>query len=157
MTFVGRVSLLIIPFNICLLISLSSDLQDLRPFPQVSNSSSLIVLFLPGSQIINLWYLRPLVLWSSNPLVLSVPESHNCTSRPFLVFYQRVLNDLWRTIFFGRMLWLLPHPLPPPSPVSKPECMATHRKTEKERQLAEGRGGWRWGGGGWSMDEGSKG
>jgi hypothetical protein len=37
------------------------------------------------------------------------------------------------------MIWLLAHPLPP-SAVSKLDP-ATHRKTEKERQLADGRGG----------------
>ncbi len=40
----------------------------------------------------------------------------------------------------GRIIWLLPHPFPPLlSPLK-----ATHRKTEKERQVADGRGGgWR--------------
>jgi hypothetical protein len=37
------------------------------------------------------------------------------------------------------MSWLLPFPLPP-SPVSQLD-RATHRKTEKERQIADGREG----------------
>jgi hypothetical protein len=37
------------------------------------------------------------------------------------------------------MIWRLPHPLPP-STVSI-ALPATHRKTEKERQFADGRGG----------------
>jgi hypothetical protein len=36
------------------------------------------------------------------------------------------------------MIWLLPHPLPP-YPVSIRSTGNTHRKTEKERQLANGR------------------
>jgi len=38
------------------------------------------------------------------------------------------------------MIWLLPHGLPP-FPVTKLARPATHRKTEKERQLADRRGG----------------
>jgi hypothetical protein len=37
------------------------------------------------------------------------------------------------------MIWLLSHPLPP-SPVSNLDCIATHRKNEKERQFVDGRG-----------------
>jgi hypothetical protein len=48
---------------------------------------------------------------------------------------QRVFNDLQRgRPSRCRMIWLLAHPLPP---VVRP---ATQRKTEKERQLADGRG-----------------
>jgi hypothetical protein len=40
------------------------------------------------------------------------------------------------------MTWLLPPPLPP-SPVSKLDRWVTHRETEKEKQLADGRAKWR--------------
>ncbi len=54
---------------------------------------------------------------------------------------QRVLNYLQRArLFRGHMIWL------PPSP--RQARLETHWKTEKERQLADWRGGW---GGGWSQ------
>jgi hypothetical protein len=50
-------------------------------------------------------------------------------------FGQRVLSDLYRTrLSRRRMIWLL---LPPPLHQARP---ATQRKTEKETQLADGRG-----------------
>ncbi len=49
--------------------------------------------------------------------------------------HQRVLNDLWRTRLSRRpLIWLFPCPFL----VSKLD-QATHRKTEQERQLADGR------------------
>jgi hypothetical protein len=49
------------------------------------------------------------------------------------------------------MIWLLPHPLPPLPSVSS-TAPATHRKTEKERQLSDGIEGWE-GGGAKSYDD----
>jgi hypothetical protein len=56
---------------------------------------------------------------------------------------QRVLNDLKRArLFRGLMIWLLALP---PFPLSRQKARPpTHRKTEKERQLADGRRGRRW-------------
>jgi hypothetical protein len=53
---------------------------------------------------------------------------------------QRLLNDLYGTMLSrSRMICLLPHPSP--SPLSRQEARpAIHRKTEKDRQLADGRG-----------------
>ncbi len=50
----------------------------------------------------------------------------------------RALNDSWRTRLFAPSYYLAP---PPPSPPARP---ATHRKSEKERQIADGRGGRGW-------------
>jgi hypothetical protein len=45
---------------------------------------------------------------------------------------------------YDLVIWLIPHPLPRSHQQSRP---ATHRKTEEERQLAEGKGrvGREWG------------
>jgi hypothetical protein len=48
------------------------------------------------------------------------------------------------------MIWLHAYPSPPPRSVSRP---ATHMKTKKERQLADGRGG---GGGGYGGEQGAE-
>jgi len=54
--------------------------------------------------------------------------------------HQRVLNDLQRArLFRGRKIWFFAHPL---LHLSRQKTRpATHRKTEKERHLADGRGG----------------
>ncbi len=63
-------------------------------------------------------------------------QSENMKNQFYLAVYsgnQKVLNDLRTRLSRRCVIWLLPHPsLPLP---------ATHRKTEKERQLADGRRG----------------
>ncbi len=59
------------------------------------------------------------------------------------------MNDLYRSRRSRSCsIWLLAHTLPLPTPVSKLDPWAIHRKTEKERQVAGGRGRKGLGGGG---------
>ncbi len=80
-------------------------------------------------------------------------SEENCTDVIFLPNSNALFRCVWRTesiewlngdrLYRGRRIWLHAHPVPPQRHYARP---ATHRKTEKERQLSDrGReGAWSW-------------
>ncbi len=62
--------------------------------------------------------------------------------RLLYLFLERIEWFIRAMLSRGRIIWLLAHPIPALS--RQKAWPATHRKTEKERQVAEGRGGRGW-------------